>query len=162
MHSGFGAQHTLRIIRRPGERYCPSCIQHAPEPDNKDKKRQHCWGAVGYNFKSQLKFYEVPGNTNGKKSQKVYRDVMLEQVVKPQVDTGQRFVLEEDEDSGHGPGRSNIVRTWKQQHGVLHYFNCASSPDLDPIENCWQAPKQTLKKYPHWDDGTTRELIVEG
>jgi hypothetical protein len=45
---------------------------------------------------------------------------------------------------------------------LKYYFNCASSPDLSPIENCWQALKQTLKKYPHWSDEMTRELIVEG
>ena len=86
----------------------------------------------------------------------------MEQIVKPWVIADQRFILEEDGDSGHGPSGKNIVRTWKQQHGVQHYFNCANSPDLAPIENCWQAPKQTLKKYPHWDDSTTRELIREG
>lgn len=28
MHSGFGPRRRLRIIRRPGERYCPDCIQY--------------------------------------------------------------------------------------------------------------------------------------
>lgn len=68
MHSGYGPEHTLRIIRRPGERYCLDCIQHAPEPDEKDIKRQYSWAAAGYNFKSQIVFYEVPTNTNGKMS----------------------------------------------------------------------------------------------
>jgi hypothetical protein len=70
--------------------------------------------------------------------------------------------LEEDGDSGHGTGSKNIIRTWKQQNGLKSYFNCAQSPDLAPIENCWQAPKQELKRYPHWDDSTTRELIQQG
>lgn len=95
-------------------------------------------------------------------SQQIYRDVILEPVVKPWLEAGQSFILEEDGDSGHGLGKKNIVRTWKEQHKLRYYFNCASSPDLAPIENCWQAPKETLKKYPHWDDTTTRELIREG
>jgi hypothetical protein len=45
-----------------------------------------------------------------------------------------RFVLEEDGDSGHGTGPKNIVRTWKQENKLNYYFNCASSPDLFPIE----------------------------
>lgn len=49
----------------------------------------------------------------------------------------QDFVIEEDGDSGHGPGKSNIVRTWKQEHGLEFYFNCHNSPDLAPIENYW-------------------------
>lgn len=163
MHSGYGPQHTLHIIRKPGERYCSDCIQHADEPLDKDRKRQHCWAAVGYDFKSELVWYEIPTNTNGKMTQLAYRDVILEPVVKPWLQTGQQFVLEEDGDSGHGPGKKkNIVKTWKEENNLKHYFNCHDSPDLSPIENCWQAPKQTLKKYPHWDDQMTRELIQEG
>ena len=43
-----------------------------------------------------------------------------------------------------------------------HYFNCASSPDFSPIENCWQTIKQHVRKYPHWDDATLKELIRAG
>ena len=71
-------------------------------------------------------------------------------------------MLEEDGDSGHDFNKSNIVRTWKEKHGLKHYFNCASSPDLSLIENCWAFSKQHLRKFPHWDDATTKELIVEG
>lgn len=42
------------------------------------------------------------------------------------------------------------------------YFNYHNSPDLAPIENCWQPVKQTLCKYPHWDDATTKKLMYEG
>jgi hypothetical protein len=45
---------------------------------------------------------------------------------------------------------------------LKHYFNCHSSPDLTPIENCWQPPKQYVKKFPHWDEINTRELALEG
>ena len=75
---------------------------------------------------------------------------------------GNEFVLEEDGDSSHGPGHSNIVRTWKDMHGLKHYFNCSNSPDLSPIENCWLVPKSVLQKVPHWDDVTMKELILEG
>ena len=92
----------------------------------------------------------------------VYRDVILEPVVKPWIECGQHFVLEEDGDSGHGTGKNNIVRTWKEQNGLEYYFNCHSSPDLSPIENCWQAPKAYVRKYPHWDDRSIRSLIYEG
>lgn len=72
-------------------------------------------------------------------------------------------MLEEDGDSGHGPGKSkNIVQTWKKEINLKLYFNCASSPDLAPIENCWQGPKAYLKEFPHWDDFTTKALMYEG
>lgn len=95
-------------------------------------------------------------------SQKVYKEQILEPVVKSWLDAGQSFVLEEDGDSEHGSSKSNFVRTWKQEHGLKYYFNCALSPDLAPIENCWQPVKDHLRKYPHWDDTTTKDLIYEG
>jgi hypothetical protein len=161
VHFGWGPQGKLRIIRKPGMRYCQDCIQEADEPDEKDKKRFHCWATIGWDFKSPIYFYNVPGNTNGKMSLQVYRDQILEPIVKPWLESGQDFVLEEDGDSGHGTGKSNIVRTWKQKHGLKSYFNCSSSPDLSPIENCWLPPKAYCRKYPHWNDATTRELIYE-
>lgn len=69
-------------------------------------------------------------------SQQVYIDQILEPIVKPWLMAGHDFALEEDGDSGHGPGKNNIVRTWKNKHGLNHYFNCPSSLDLSPIENC--------------------------
>lgn len=53
-------------------------VQEVDEPAEKDKKRYHCWAAVGHNFKSDIPFYEVSGNTNGKMSQQVYIDQTLE------------------------------------------------------------------------------------
>ncbi len=110
------AQHQLRIIRRPGERYCVECIQHKETPKEKDKKRFDCWAAVGYYFKSDLVFYDLPGNTNGKMSLMVYRDQILEHVGKPWLFEGKDFVLEEDSDSGDGKAQNrNIVQVWKSE-----------------------------------------------
>ncbi|KAI9883088.1 MAG: hypothetical protein M1823_005142 [Watsoniomyces obsoletus] len=72
VHFGWGPQGKLRIIRKPGQRYCVDCIRERDDPaSSKDEKRFHCWAAVGYNFKSDIHFYSVPSNTNGKRSQKV-------------------------------------------------------------------------------------------
>lgn len=30
------------------------------------------------------------------------------------------------------------------------------------MENCWQLLKGDLRKFPHWDDTTTKGLIYEG
>lgn len=80
VHFGNGPQGQLHIIQKPGMRTCQNCIQEADAPDEKDKKRRHCWAAAGYNFKSEIHFYNVPGNTNSKMSQRVYIDAILIQL----------------------------------------------------------------------------------
>jgi len=155
----------IRIIRKPGERYCPDCIHHQP-PDDKSVPviRYHVWAAVGYDFKSELHFYEVPTNTNGKMSLQIYHDEILEGVVRPWLDAGQHFVLEEDGDSGHGTGRNstNIVKDWKEAHGLKHYFNTPGSPDLSPIENCWRAVKQYVRANVSITGPSLIELVLAG
>ena len=162
VHYSYGPQGKIRIIRKPGQRYCQDCLQETNESTEKDLKKKHAWAAVGLNFKSDIRLYDVPGNTNEKMSQRVYIDQILKPVVKPWLDRGDDFCLEEDGDSGHGTSKNNIVRKWKEENGLKSYFNCASSPDLSPIENCWQPPKQYIRKFPHWDEATTVGLIHEG
>ena len=58
--------------------------------------------------------------------QKVYIDQILEPIVKSWIDAHYNFVLEEDGDSGYGPGKSNIVYTWKEANGLEFYFNSHS------------------------------------
>lgn len=95
-------------------------------------------------------------------SQNVYRDQILEPAVGGWLREGQHFVLEEDCDSGHGTGKSNIVRAWKQANGLESFFDCASSPDFSPIEKAWQGPKEYVKKRPCWEDSNVKELAEEG
>jgi len=79
------------------------------------------------------------------------------------ITSGADFVLEEDGDSSHGPrNNGNIVRKWKEQQGLEFYFNCVQSPDLAPIENCWQPTKQHTRQHAHWDEETLKELVIEG
>jgi hypothetical protein len=53
---GLGLQGRIMIIQKLGERYYPKCIIEEREPD----KKLHAWAAVGYDFKSELVFYEIP------------------------------------------------------------------------------------------------------
>ncbi len=92
---------------------------------------------MDYNFKPDIYFYSVPGNINDKMTHQMYIDSILELVIKSWLDRENDFVLEEDGDSGHGTGKTrNSVKKWKEDHGLEHYFNCASSSDLAIIENC--------------------------
>jgi hypothetical protein len=162
VHIGVGPQGQVRVIRKPGERYCVNCIQYADEPNEEDKKKLHAWAAVGYSFKSPLVFYNIESNTNGKMTQKAYINQILEPVVKPWIQHHNRFILEEDQDSGHGTSKSNIVVDWKRKNHLESYFNCSNSPDLAPIENMWLPMKQYVRKFSHWDVETTEILAQEG
>ncbi|KAK3369004.1 hypothetical protein B0T24DRAFT_631345 [Lasiosphaeria ovina] len=77
---------------------------------------------------------------------RVYRDDILEPTALPWLRQGQDFVLEEDNESGYGISKDNIVRTWNKENGLESYFNCSGSPDFSPIEKAWQSPKQYVKK----------------
>ncbi|CAG9950916.1 unnamed protein product [Clonostachys rosea f. rosea IK726] len=160
-HFGYGDEGRRYIARKSGTRSDPSNIQERREPEDQDKKRIHSWGGIGYDFKSPIVFYDS-GNSNGKMTQQTYKRDILEPYVKRWIEEGRSFVLEEDGDSGHGPGKSNPVRAWKEEYGLKSYFNCPRSPDLSPIENCWLVPKQYVRKYPHWDLDTLRDLVEEG
>jgi hypothetical protein len=117
VHWSVGPEGKVKIIRKPGERLCPDCIQHTlNREEEKKNERLHSWAAIGYNFKSELNFHTTKSR-NGKMSHQVYRDQILEPIVKPWLERGDKFVLEEDNDSGHGGGDSkkgNIVKTWKK------------------------------------------------
>ena len=138
-----------------------NCIQKMNSPKNKGLKKQHCWAAVGHNFKSDIHFYDVFKNINEKLTLKAYLKQVLKPIVKPWIKNHFCFVLKKNDDSDHETGSKNIIKIWKQKNKLKHYFNCASSPDLSPIENMWQVPKQELRKYPHWNDHTMKKLIYE-
>jgi len=153
-----------RIKRKPGERYCPDCILHQDPAETKgpDREHLHVWAAVGYNFKSDLHFYTIPTNKNGKMSSQVYRDQILEPVIGAWLARGNKFILEEDNNSEHGTGQKpNIVRTWKEEHGLKYFFNTHGSPNLVPIENCWRDDKQYIRARRHYDSDL-RQLIIKG
>jgi hypothetical protein len=160
-HFGWGPETGVYVIRRPWERDCVDCVQEVREPKSKDVVRVHYWAAIGYNFKSPLVWYDVPSNKKGKMSLKVYRDTILEPVVGQWLRDGHDFVLEEDNDSGHGTGRSNIVTAWKKANNLTHFWNCSHSPDWVPIEKAWQAPKERTKRQCAWDDKYLKELAEE-
>lgn len=111
---------------------------------------------------SDLYFYKVPGNSNGVMSMQVYRDEILEKAVGSWLKRGDHFVLEEDGDSRHGTGKKNIVRDWKQQHGLKYFFSTPGSPDLSPIENGWNVVKEYIAKFPSRSEEELQSLAIKG
>ena len=61
------------------------------------------------------------------------------------MDAGEPFVLEEDNDGGHGTRtRTNIVQERRQ--AIDHYANPPVSPDMSIIERVWRVLKQRMKR----------------
>jgi len=159
-HFGLGPRRKLKVIRRRGERYHDDCIQKTFKSKNiqhKNEKRWHVWAAIGYNFKSKLVFYES-SSSNGKMTGKIYIDRVLSEV-QNWIDNGQKFILEEDQDSAHGVGKDSQVRKYKEQMGLQYFFNASGSPDLAPIENIWRAQKQKINDIDHFSDDALVEAI---
>jgi hypothetical protein len=77
-HAGFGPSGSLYVIRKPGERECPDCVQTVKEPRDKDQKKVHMWGVIGYRYKSKLHRYEAP-NKNGKMTMNIYKQLLIEE-----------------------------------------------------------------------------------
>jgi hypothetical protein len=146
---------------RPGEKFCPGC-DDGPRW-TRDVRRVHAWACVGYNFKSDLVFYDdaTSANSPGMLSMADYRDKILDGHVKAWIAADHAMVLEEDADSfAHGgSSKLNLAQEWKDAHGLRHHFNCGDSPDLNPVDSLWPLGKQWKLREPlkNWDETTLRE-----
>ena len=167
MHTDFDAQKRVYVIRKSDTDTCASCIQHVASKlkNERDQKRKHVWVAVNYNFKSDLMFYDVSDNSNGKMSLNVYKNKILKSIVKSWIlETRANeisFIFEENDDSGHETDKNNICRTWKKNNMLNCYFNVSENFDLSLIENCWQRFKQWIRRISHWDDEIIEHLMIE-
>ena len=163
-HFGWGPASKQLIIRRKGTQWRghPDCVVRQ-ETRSKSKKeaqmkRVHYWGAISFDFKSELIRYDMDGNQNGKLTQQAYIDQILEPEVSKWCSNRSEWVLKEDNDSGYrNKDSNNLVQKWKRDHGITQsnqsahrcYFNCPRSPDLAIIEDGWSYPKNYVKKRSH-------------
>jgi hypothetical protein len=78
-HFGLGSMRKLMIIRKQDKQYCQNCIQEQCQSnrhqESSEAQKAHTWAAIGHNFKSDLIFYDVPGNSNGKMMADFYVNV---------------------------------------------------------------------------------------
>ncbi|KAF1817697.1 uncharacterized protein K489DRAFT_328943 [Dissoconium aciculare CBS 342.82] len=164
VHFGYQPQQSEYIFRAEGQRDHPDCIQRVDKEllkldDELENENAHCWAAVGYNFKSELVQYKIPTTRNGKMTLEVYKGI-LEKYVKLWIEAGHDFVLEEDSDSGYG-AHNDPMKRFKTAIGLTWFFNCAGSPELASIENCWQPLKHYVKKHSRRTTADLFELAVE-
>ncbi|KAI1751710.1 hypothetical protein F4782DRAFT_503992 [Xylaria castorea] len=159
IHFKFSSEGKVNITRKAGTRYCAECIQYRTRPSDSGDRTVclNAWACIGHDFKSKLVWYESS----------ITLQAYLDQILKPQVqqwlDNGDTFILEEDGASGHGgQPENNIVKRWKEEVGLKHFFDCPGAPDLSPIENAWKAPKASTHSHAIWDEGALKKLAEEG
>ncbi|KAG5825720.1 hypothetical protein H9Q74_004209 [Fusarium xylarioides] len=78
-HWGFGDEARQYIVRKPGTSDRPDNLQERKPLTDKELKRVHGWGGIGWNFKSDLHLYDISSNSNGKMTQTYY----LNNILKP-------------------------------------------------------------------------------
>ena len=147
-----------KVTRKKGERFYPTCIQnqlHQP-------KTQPCnvWGTIGYNYKSLLIFLKGSGK-GGSLTQLDYlaqvlqgglQDFLAEFALITREAHQQEPLFMEDGNSAHGKkSATNPCAQFCWKHRIKTTIYPAIFPDMNPIEKCWRAMKQSLhrcKKQP--------------
>lgn len=137
-----------------------------------ESKKKHNTGFQKDVFRFECLLYdaEEAGNSNGKMSARSYVDHVLEPVIKPWVEDVKLgslapFTLVEDPNGSNGVGVNSEARRWKREHSrgyIDYHFNERASPDLTPVEECWQPYKYDVKGYPHWEESYAKELVLDG
>jgi len=148
-----GKTAKAKVTRNCKERYCDTCIQH--QFHRGGTIPVHIWGAIGYGYKSPLRFVKGTG-VHGAFKQVDYLAQVLE-YLQPILEafaliTHQlRPVVEplfmEDGNSAHGhKSTSNCCARYRTKHRIILMPHPATSPDMNPIEKCWRRMKQSLHR----------------
>ena len=162
IHAAFASEGARWIIRKFDTRLRPDNIQRVDQVPDENRPRKHVWWMVGWNYKSSFHFYTISSNKTGKMTNKKYVEI-LNAMVKPCLEAGEDFILEEDRDGAHGTNApvNGMIRKWKRDNNLKTYFNAPASPDLSVIETCTQSIKQHLRKQAITDEETLEEYMWE-
>lgn len=72
--------------------------------------------------------------------------------------------LEEDGDKSHGRGTGGLADEYRKEHGITTHWHPASSPDMSPIEACWNILKNRFRRV-YWEtppsERQMRDKLIE-
>lgn len=148
---GNGGRRRVYVTRRSNERYNPSCLVPRFTPGGVSVM---FWGAIWHNGRSDLIDFDLSGST-GKKGG-VTTEICRDQITRGELQKCWKHVSRDWK--GYGTPRiveDNVpVHTSSKNRDIgkrqkFRYINHPpSSPDLNPIENCWAYIKQEIARLP--------------
>ena len=106
------------------------------------------WAGISMARKTQL--VTIRGNLN---AQRYINEVINPHVLPIAQQGGPNFIFQQDNARAH---TARVVQNHFAQNGVNVKEWPASSPDLNPMEHCWDALKQQV--YRHVDNTTLAQL----
>ena len=71
------------------------------------------------------------------------------------------YELQEDGDPSYGMKRRGLAQLLKEEHNIRNFVHPPQSPDLNPIEACWNILKQRVRRRVFWSLEELKEILQE-
>ena len=98
-------------------------------------------------------------------TQKYYVDRLLPVYVQAIEDlraqSGGNWILQEDNDPSHGIRKYGLAQAHKDKYYIISLIHPAQSPDLSPIEACWNILKQRVRNRVYQTLGELKSILQE-
>ena len=75
--------------------------------------------------------------------------------------SGGNWILQEDNDPSHGIRRYGLAQALKDKYNIISLIHPAQSPDLSPIEACWNILKQRVRNRVYQTLGELKSILQE-